>query len=302
VHRVVVGLSGASAGARSLAWGIAEAVATGAELVVVHAGHEPGSPGDAPRPGMPWIGSTDLPRSATAPTGRGTEGRGPGRQHHPASRARGSLSSLEMVDRAAASAVAAARRQRGEACVGIHVTPGPADDALLRAAGPYDLIVIGPPGRVGWWARGSTTHQVTSRAPCPVVIVHERGAPPGADAPVVVGCAPVRHGAPPRDGAALSYAFAYAAAHDVPVVAVRVVPGPAGPEDATDLAARVRPWQERYPRVPARRMVLTGDPADGLRRAGERSTLLVVGRSSGPPGRVGRSLIGHACGPVAVVD
>jgi nucleotide-binding universal stress UspA family protein len=139
-HRVVVGVAGHAASAATLAWAIAEAEATDAELVVVHA--------------------TGARRS-----GRAAGGSDVG--------ARASLAALETVDRTAASAVAAARTRLGEASVRIDVEPGTAGELLVRAAGPRDLMVIGGPQRSGWWVRTGTTYQAVTRARCPVIVVHE---------------------------------------------------------------------------------------------------------------------------------
>jgi nucleotide-binding universal stress UspA family protein len=139
-QRVIVGVAGHAESSATLAWAIAEAQATGAELLVVHA--------TGPR------------RGASPALGTYLAGRA-------------SMGALETVDRSAASAVAAARSRLGEASVRIDVASGAAGDVLLRAAGPRDVVVIGGPSRGGWWVRPSTTYQVVTRARCPVIVVHE---------------------------------------------------------------------------------------------------------------------------------
>lgn len=133
----------------------------------------------------------------------------------------GSLRLLQTVDRAAAGAVAAARHRLGEQAVRVEVCPGPAADALVGAAGPGDLIVLGGPPRSGWWVRSGTTTRVMAQARCPVTVVPEPsgGFSPHSDGPVLVGVAGPR--------AALSYGLAYADDHGLPLVVGPPEPAPA---------------------------------------------------------------------------
>lgn len=124
----------------------------------------------------------------------------------------GSLRLLQTVDRAAAGAVAAARQRLGEQAVRVEVCAGPAADALVRAAGPGDLLVLGGPPRSGWWVRSGTTTRVMALARCPVTVVPEPrgGSLPRPGGPVLVGSAGPR--------AALAYGLAYADEHGLPLV------------------------------------------------------------------------------------
>jgi nucleotide-binding universal stress UspA family protein len=188
--RVVVGVAGHAASAATLAWAIAEAQATDAELVVVHA-------------------------------------TGPRRGAHPALGAdlgaRASMAALETVDRSAASAVAAARSWLGEASVRIDVEAGTAGDVLVRAARPADLVVIGGPARTGWWVRPGTTYQVVTRARCPVIVVHESygsGAPASGTDPALAGRVVVVAEAGVPTDAPARYGSEFADRHDLPLVMV----------------------------------------------------------------------------------
>jgi nucleotide-binding universal stress UspA family protein len=286
-HRVVVGLAAGDAeSARTLAWAIAEARASGAELVVVHATGVR-SADRAPRGAT----SVDRPRS---------------------------MGALELVDRWAAGAVAAARSRLGEDSVRIDVRAGTPGEVLAHAAGPDDIVVIGSPPRTGWWVRGGTTSEVVTRSRCPVIVVREPyGATPdtaGAAAlarrRVVVGL----DGAPSE--ALLAFGFAFADAHGLPIAVVRAGipidqdtwfndrPVAGEPAAAVELATETEPWRHRYPRVPVARAVLTGRPVDALRRAGAHCALLVIGAGSTalhPLSSTCRTLVAGADCPVAVI-
>jgi nucleotide-binding universal stress UspA family protein len=280
---VVVGVSDSAANARTLAWAVAEAAGSGAELVVARGGvHQP----------QIW----------------GAVGRG-------------GLGALEIVDRSLARAVAAARTRLGDQRVMTVVDRDPPGDLLVRRAGPGDLIVLGAPRHPGWWARRSTTYFVATHAPCPVVVVHEAGPTDvhGIGAffrdHVIVGV----DGSPAaRD--ALGFAFAFAADHRRPVVAVTVghhldsdvwfddttlethLDGDPGAAQA--LSDEVEPWHDKYPEVAVKRALVAGSPVDGLRRVSAAAALLVVGTAGTGPadlGSVSRGLVDRAACPVAIV-
>lgn len=67
------------------------------------------------------------------------------------------------------------------------VTDGPAAATLVRLAEGADLLVVGSRGRGGFRGLllGSTSHQVISHAPCPVLVVPARAGttPDAGDAP-----------------------------------------------------------------------------------------------------------------------
>jgi nucleotide-binding universal stress UspA family protein len=65
--------------------------------------------------------------------------------------------------------------------------PGPPAMALLRRAGPADLVVVGSRGRGGFRSLllGSVSHQVVTHAECPVVVVRPTRRPGAVDLPPV---------------------------------------------------------------------------------------------------------------------
>jgi nucleotide-binding universal stress UspA family protein len=280
---VVVGVSDSPANARTLAWAVREAAATGATLVVTRA--------DVNKPEV-W-GAV----------------------------ARGSLRALEIVDRTLARAVAAARVRLGDQRVVIVVDRDPPGELLVHRARPGGLIVLGPPGHAGWWARGSTTYYSATHAPCPVVVVHESTEPAGDGVSphfrdhVVVGV-----DGSPAAREALGFAFAFAAEHDRPLAAVYVLRHlendvwfddtmlethlATDPDEARALAEEIEPWHYKYPAVKVKRALVAGRPAEWLRLASAGAALLVAGTAGGGPaalGSVSRGLIEQAYCPVAIV-
>jgi nucleotide-binding universal stress UspA family protein len=281
--QVVAGICDSPANAATLAWALAEAESTGAELVVVRADER--------------------------------------RREVWGAVARNSLSALEIVDRPLARAVAAARARLGEERVTVIVDRDAPGDLLVERAQPSDLVVLGAPRHPGWWARGSTTYAVATRGRCPVVVVHGPDSlshPAGGHlfaGHVVVGI----DGSPPAR-AALGFAFAYAAEHHRPLAAVTVTRHTGTevwfddtmlethlveePEAAKALAAELEPWHHKDPSVELRRAVLNGSPVDGLRRMSGSAHLLVVGTAGTGPaamGSVSRGLVDEAPCPVAIV-
>ncbi len=286
-RRVVVGVAGHAGTVRTLAWAIAEAVATRAQLVVVHA---TGRPRDE--------------RAGTAAAGR--------------LGARGSIGVLETVDRSAAGAVAAARSRLGEASVRIIVEADVPGDVLCREAGPTDVLVIGGPPRSGWWVRSGTTNYVVPRARCPVIVVHEPygSFSPPPDPPSDIAVALRGQVVVGLDGcgaseATLGYGFGYADSHNLALVVAQVVPSadPGTPVEAglsmtRELDAELELWHQKYPEVPIQRLVLAGRPDEELRRACAEAALLVIGAGGTalhPLGVTCRSLVETAGCPVAVL-
>jgi nucleotide-binding universal stress UspA family protein len=259
--RVVVGVGEHASGGRTLAWALREAQAVRSELVVVRAGVADRA----------VVGAL----------------------------ARGRLSALEVVDPALARAVSAARLLLGDERVAVVVdrdAPGP---LLIRTAQPADLLVVGPPTRASWWSGPSTTHQVSTRADCPVVVVHGAAAaarPRGVRPDVVVGV-----DGSPAARSALAFGFSYAASHDLPLVAAFVT---AHGNGAALLAEEVHPWQFEYPAVAVRRVLLPGDPEEALRWFARGAALLTVGSTGtglASLGSIGRGLVTRAECPVAIV-
>lgn len=276
---IVVGLGGAG-GWHALAWAADEALATGGRLVLCHA-CPPESPLAASGP--------------SAPMGR-----------------------LELADPQLARAVASTRARLGGDRVALRVLPGRPAAVLVQAAADADLVVVGWPSRSGPHGLRSTAHHVAAHAPCSVVVarpIDGRGPLAGH---VVIGVDDSDAGR-----AALEFGFAHADLRRRPVAAVRVAAHAdqdywydeatlsthftTEPADLNLLAAEVEPWMRKYPEVPVKRAVFTGQPVAGLTRAASGAALLVVGDHG--RGRVARALLGTvsdgaletARGPVAVV-
>lgn len=172
--------------------------------------------------------------------------------------------------------------------VSTEMVSGSAVPALADLSTRAQLIVVGCRGR-GALARGllgSISTGLAHHAHCPVAIIHDEDPlmPHPSMAPVVVGV----DGSPASEHA-LAIAFEQASFRGVDLVAVHAwsdsgvfeFPGAdwstlqAMGEET--LSERLSGWQERYPDVLVRRVVVVDKPAHQLLEQAESAQLLVVG-------------------------
>jgi nucleotide-binding universal stress UspA family protein len=172
--------------------------------------------------------------------------------------------------------------------VGSEIAIGPTVPTLVDLSKEAVMMVVGSRGH-GWLHRslmGSVSSNLVRHAHCPVAVIHDAGSsmhhPSGA--PVVVGV----------DGSSVSntataMAFEEASFRGVELVAVYAwhdahvfdVPGIDVSAMQNDgeriLAEQLAGWQERYPDVRVRRVVVCDRPADQLLEQSQAAQLMVVG-------------------------
>ena len=152
---------------------------------------------------------------------------------------------------------------------------------------------------------GSVTTHVLAQASCPVVVVrsHAGRDSPVTPGPVVVG---VDHDATSDD--ALEFAFEYANAHGLELVAVQAWTayelGASEDDRPTTirvvqdaLTAAMRPYHAKYPRVSVVTVAACETPVDALLDWSEKASLLVVG--SRGRGHFASMLLGSVSSAVA---
>jgi nucleotide-binding universal stress UspA family protein len=283
---IVVGVDGSEVSLEAVEWAAAEAVARHRRLRVVHAFIWP-------------LLRVPMGPSTYAPPDSGLR-----------------ADAQRILDQAVQRARQAAP---GIAVTGVMPVGAPVP-VLLSEIEQAPLVVLGSRGLSGLSGVlvGSTGVQVVAHAPCPVIVVR----PVSAATPnsltanqLVVGV----------DGsslsvAALEFGFREAVRLGVGVVAVHVaaphVPGDGSievlteenaPKQARLLAESVAGWQEKYPDVPIRRVLLRGHAGRALTEISKGVRLLVVGsRGLGGfrallLGSVSHAVLHHAHCPVAVV-
>lgn len=192
--------------------------------------------------------------------------------------------------------------------------------ALIDASKEAWLVVVGSQGlgALGRLLLGSVTTALLHYAHCPVAVIHgdatKTNAAPDANAPVLLGV----DGSPASE-AATALAFDEASRRGVELVAlhawsdVGVFPmlgmdwrdNEANGEEL--LAERLAGWQEQYPDVRVKRMLLCDKPSRWLLQEAEHAQLVVVGSRGrgGFPGMllgsVGSAVAQSARVPVIVV-
>ncbi|MFD8530017.1 universal stress protein [Streptosporangium canum] len=212
----------------------------------------------------------------------------------------------------------AAERARADApavTVTTEILDGAAAEAIAAAARSAQLAVVGSRGRGGFAGLllGSVSGDLAARSPCPVVIVGRPRAGHGAE--IVVGVA----GRPGQDPM-VRFAFEEAVLRRLPLRAVHAWTHPAargpgdmqplvydvegvGQEEARLLAESLAGWREKFPDVTFVEHVVHEHPAKALSDASPSAALVVVGA----PGRTSffgsttYALLHHAQAPVAVI-
>jgi nucleotide-binding universal stress UspA family protein len=281
-QQIIVGVDASAVSWLALRWATAEAARRGVPLRLVHAYH------------------VGVPESAYEPTLTET-----------AARATATAVLEDAVDDV--------RHRAPGLDISTESVPGGAAGALIDAARPGDLVVVGNRGHSEFASTltGSTCQQVALHAAASVAVVRPQMTPDTG--PVVVGYDGSR-----AAEAVLAAAFDQAEAQACGLVVIRAFrpSTPAWPANApppetftpataraaltSELEAAVAPMADKYPTVPVDVRVAGADAAQLLVEASRTARLVVVGsRGHGgfagmPLGSVGLHLLHHAQCPVLI--
>jgi nucleotide-binding universal stress UspA family protein len=287
---VVVGVDGSDEGAAALRWAADEAASRRLPLHVVH--------------GFLW----PLTGMYLGPSPEGPEGGGLAAQ----------------AETLLADSAAQARAMCPELAVSTELVVAAPAPILVEQSRTAALVVVGHRGLGGFTGLlvGSVGIQVGAHAYCPVVVVR------GDEADGVVRSTHWRRimvgtdGSPGAD-AAIGFAFEEASLRgcELTVVHAWEPPPSVGIRDlhlrsadttaidqtgARILGEALASWEDKYPEVPVRRVVLHSAPAKALVAESARAELLVVGsRGRGGftgllLGSTGQAVLHHAACPVAI--
>lgn len=177
--------------------------------------------------------------------------------------------------------------------------------ALVNASRTAGMVVVGSRGRgaLSRFVLGSVSTGVLHHARCPVVVVHDEGPSPAADAPVLLG-----FDGSPSSQAAIALAFDEASHRGVGLVAMHSWWSPGAfempgfdwetlrPEVNRQVREMLTVWQHRFPDVPVERVVVADRPAERLVERSSLCRLVVVG--SHGYGAVGSAVLGSVSNAV----
>lgn len=274
---IVVGLDGSPSSRKALDWAMEEAELRSLPLHLVHANAKP----------------------AQAAAGAG----------------------YESSDEILSAAVTRVQELSPEVKVTTEAVAESAAQALSERSAQASLVVTGARGRSGWQAAvlGSVSLKVATHAECPVVVVRDTEIPAAAGGFIVVAV-----DGSPASVPAVEFAFAEADLRgaevrlvhawwlEYGVGATRIV----GYEEFRDqtleeqrlvLAETLAGWQEKYPDVPVKQVLVQAHPVEAVVDFSQGASLVVVGsRGRGGfgslmLGSVSQGVLQHATCPVAVV-
>jgi nucleotide-binding universal stress UspA family protein len=226
-------------------------------------------------------------------------------------------------ERAVAEARALAASIDEDLVVTTELPNDPPVPMLIEESRHARMLVVGRTGTGGFadMLVGGTAASVVSHAHCPVAVV--RGRHDSADVPAV-GPVVVGVDGSPNSEQTIAVAFEEAFLREVSLVAVhawadvtyedtrgtaRILTQPESLEEGEErlLVQRLAGWQEKYPDVEIRRVLVRDRPRRALLEASETAQLVVVG-SRGRGGFAGmvlgstsQALVQHAGCPVLVV-